>query len=96
MLSSFADKTYRVFLFICSFSHRINTSEFKLVDYLSEKFVVQVACGQQHTVCRVVDRENSFREEPTVGTEEGADVYIWGNGTLGQLGLGRPPLCYSL
>ena len=58
------------------------------MDYLSEQFVVQVACGQQHTVCRVVDRENSFREEPMVGSEDGADVYIWGNGTLGQLGLG--------
>lgn len=36
-------------------SHRINTSEFKHVKYLSNKRVLQVVCGQQHTICRATD-----------------------------------------
>jgi hypothetical protein len=67
--------------------HRINTSVFKLVDFLTTKFVVQVACGQQHTLCRAVDR--SMKDSSvTVGGNTQCDVYGWGNGMLGQLGLG--------
>eukprot|EP01031_Cornospumella_fuschlensis_P027499 gene27499-33210_t len=66
--------------------HRINTSLFKEVDFLANKMVVQVVCGQQHSVCRAVDR---LIEGVEVGSKLGADVYIWGNGVLGQLGLGR-------
>ena len=38
-------------------SHRINTSEFKHVKYLSNKRVLQVVCGQQHTICRATDSD---------------------------------------
>jgi alpha-tubulin suppressor-like RCC1 family protein len=89
--------------------HRISTSQFKFVDYLTGKFVLQVSCGQQHTVCRAVDRATSLpvsvygpptqvprtsnKHSPNVqlyvGSVMGADVYTWGNGMLGQLGLGR-------
>lgn len=70
-----------------SFSHRINTSVFKPVDFLSNKFVLQVVCGQQHTLCRAVDR-SVMDTSVIVGSGTGADVYVWGNGMLGQLGLG--------
>lgn len=84
------------------FRHRINTSEFKHVDFLANKFVVQVVCGQQHTLCRVVDRPGSNNSGSSssssaasvdlstvfVGSGVGADAYVWGNGILGQLGIG--------
>ena len=56
---------------------------------MNDKFVVQVACGQQHSVCRAVDRTGADVQTPLVGSDVGADVYVWGNGTLGQLGLGE-------
>lgn len=58
---------------------------------MSGKFVLQVACGQQHSVCRAVERDNPAANADgaqLVGSDAGADVYVWGNGTLGQLGLG--------
>lgn len=88
-----SNRTYNTICFFRRVRHRINTSEFKLVDYISNKFVLQVTCGQQHTVCRAVERDgpavNAEAQHPLVGSEAGADVYVWGNGTLGQLGLGR-------
>lgn len=76
---------------MCVFRHRINTSEFRQLDFLSNKFVVQVACGQQHAICRAVDRAAAEQsaEAVLVGSNCGADAYVWGNGTLGQLGLGE-------
>ena len=38
-------------------SHRISASEFQWIDFLREQFVVQVECGQQHTLCRAVSRQ---------------------------------------
>ena len=67
--------------------HRISTAEFKRIDFLERKFVVQVVCGNQHSVCRAIDRISS--DGVTVGSGVGSDVYVWGNGMLGQLGLGR-------
>jgi hypothetical protein len=71
--------------------HRISTSEFKCIDFLEGKFVLQVACGQQHTIARVVDRNsNHFSSTDLyVGSRIGGNAFIWGNGMLGQLGLGR-------
>lgn len=66
--------------------HRISTSNFKTVDYLEGKFVVQIVCGQQHSMCRAIDR--SCSGGISVGDSVGCPVYIWGNGVLGQLGLG--------
>eukprot|EP01039_Chlorochromonas_danica_P009869 gene9869-10915_t len=68
--------------------HRINTSAFKSVDLLSNKFVLQIACGQQHSMCRAIDR-SEIDESVHAGSSFGGDVYVWGNGMLGQLGLGR-------
>jgi len=72
--------------------HRINSSEFKWVDFLASKFVLQVSCGQQHTICRAVDRSLQTTPVPSVdiypGSSTGANVYTWGNNMLGQLGLG--------
>lgn len=67
--------------------HRISTNVFKPVDYMAGKFVVQVACGQQHTICRAIDRRQS--SDVRVGNHYiGCSVYVCGNGILGQLGLG--------
>ncbi len=61
---------------------------FKLVEQLSTKTVLQIACGQQHSICRV-------RPGPSAATSTGigaagdGDVYTFGNGVLGQLGHGR-------
>lgn len=73
--------------------HRINTSLFKEVDFLANKLVVQVACGQQHSLCRAVER---LVDGVEVGDKTGADVYIWGNGVLGQLGLGKCDSTHSM
>jgi hypothetical protein len=79
--------------------HRINTSEFKPLDFLANKFVIQVACGQQHSICRAVERSHVQEAlaqggaEVGVGSDCGADAYVWGNGTLGQLGLGTLRRC---
>lgn len=69
--------------------HRISTADFKFVDTLSDLFVLQVECGQQHTICRAVDRELARQQNIQVGDKVGGDAYVWGNGVLGQLGLGR-------
>lgn len=78
--------------------HRISTSEFKPVDYLENKFVLQVSCGQQHTLARVIDRNlaldltnysPSSYASNSMGTRIAGDVFVWGNGILGQLGIGR-------
>lgn len=58
--------------------HRISTSQFKKVDYLERKFVTKVVCGAQHTMCIAT----AFPHDVNA-------VYVWGNGMLGQLGLGR-------
>lgn len=52
---------------------------------------MQVACGQQHSICRAVPRDAPLLQdgEVGVGSDCGADAYVWGNGTLGQLGLGK-------
>lgn len=81
--------------------HRISSSEFKVVDYMQGKVVLQVECGQQHSMCRAIDRVHDSRAraktanntkssstDPRVGEDVGASVFIWGNGMLGQLGLG--------
>lgn len=69
--------------------HRISTANFTLVEKLENKFVIQIACGQQHNLCRCIDREKAAKEGILVGSDVGADVYTWGNGILGQLGMGR-------
>lgn len=69
--------------------HRISTAEFKPVESLLDLFVVQVECGQQHTICRAVNRDFAIQKNIIVGDKVGADAFIWGNGVLGQLGLGR-------
>lgn len=71
--------------------HRISTSEFKPIDYMEGKFVLQVVCGQQHTLCRAIDRSTAGGlSVSTVASMNRipASVYVWGNGMLGQLGLG--------
>ncbi len=85
-------------------------SDFKHVDVLESKFVVQVVCGQQHTLCRAVDLPSSADSSSSsgsgeaavdmskvfVGSEIGADAYVWGNGVLGQLGIGEAQIIMSL
>lgn len=80
--------TITVFLIPLLDSHRINTSAFKHVDVLKNKFVLQVSCGQQHNICRAVDR-SLMDDSVFIGSKVGADAFVWGNGILGQLGLGR-------
>jgi hypothetical protein len=71
--------------------HRISTSEFKPIDYMEGKFVLQVVCGQQHTMCRAIDRSTSGGLSVSTMASMNkipSSVYVWGNGMLGQLGLG--------
>jgi hypothetical protein len=71
--------------------HRISTSEFKPIDYMEGKFVLQVVCGQQHTMCRAIDRSTSGGLSVSTNSALNripSSVYVWGNGMLGQLGLG--------
>ena len=68
--------------------HRISSSDFKVVDYMQGKVVLQVECGQQHSMCRAVDRVHDRISLESIDTRTGASVYVWGNGMLGQLGLG--------
>lgn len=69
--------------------HRISTAEFTLIDKLDNKFVIQITCGQQHNLCRCIDRDSAMKHDVRVGSDVGADVFAWGNGVLGQLGMGR-------
>lgn len=74
--------------------HRISTSLFKPVDYLEGKMVLKVACGHQHTLCIAIDRSAAAALSISVVTtrmvlqDVGGVLYSWGNGVLGQLGLG--------
>lgn len=55
-------------------------------------------CGQQHTVCRAVDKKSSTQKKAfdygkddcskDLTDTKGANAYSFGNGTLGQLGIG--------
>lgn len=107
-----------IIIIIIFFRHRINTHDFKVIDFLANKIVLQVECGQQHNICRVIDRitikknnNNDNKDNtdnnttnsiatttsnddssslPSISSSSGGgDVYVWGNGILGQLGLGR-------
>lgn len=57
--------------------HRMNTSRFLPVTSLYNHTVLQVACGSQHNLARVI------RPDTTVPV-----VYVWGDASLGQLGIG--------
>ena len=64
--------------------HRIGTAEIKEVEALRDYFVSRVACGQQHTLCLA-----ALRSEHSIKPfDVGGDVYAWGQGMLGQLGIG--------
>ena len=64
--------------------HRIGTAEVKEVHSLRDFFVSRVACGQQHTLCIATPRS----EHVLNPFDDGGDVYAWGQGMLGQLGIG--------
>uniref|UniRef100_A0A7S2RRK5 BTB domain-containing protein n=1 Tax=Rhizochromulina marina TaxID=1034831 RepID=A0A7S2RRK5_9STRA len=57
--------------------HRMNSSSFQLVRALANKRCSKIVCGQQHNLALV-----SVAPDHEV-------VFTWGNGALGQLGLGR-------
>mmetsp|Transcript_20577 Transcript_20577/g.27113 ORF Transcript_20577/g.27113 Transcript_20577/m.27113 type:complete len:678 (+) Transcript_20577:889-2922(+) len=59
--------------------HRINSSNFLPIKHLDGRCVVQVTCGQHHTLARVLTPIHGDR----------AACYSWGSHALGQLGLGR-------
>jgi len=69
--------------------HRISTADFTYVKKLESYFVVQIVCGQQHSLCRAVSRDRATEERITTGSDVGTEVFAWGNGILGQLGMGR-------
>lgn len=52
---------------------------------MTNKIVLQVVCGQQHTICRATDNSlaSAHNKSPA-----GGNAYVWGNGILGQLGIG--------
>lgn len=74
--------------------HRISTSLFKPVDYLEGKMVLKVVCGHQHTLCIAIDRARAASCQVSHVCSKmslsnlGGVLYSWGNGVLGQLGLG--------
>lgn len=51
--------------------------------------MVQVACGQQHTLCRAIDRSMLDSSVNVGSVTTRCDVYAFGNHMLGQLGIGR-------
>ncbi|CAM9968407.1 unnamed protein product, partial [Sphacelaria rigidula] len=65
--------------------HRIHSGVFRQVIDMEGRFFLEVACGEQHNVARAVLRE-SFPSSS--GDDSKADLYVWGGGQLGQLGLG--------
>ena len=75
--------------------HRHNASAFARIDGpLRHRFVVQVACGGQHNLCRVLlSSSSSSQSSLPAGLAPHpllpCELFVWGNGSLGQLGLGR-------
>jgi hypothetical protein len=85
--------------------HRVNCAAFTKVAGLVGRTVVQVACGAQHNLARVVvsgsgsgnsgsgsGRSSGGGSSSGSGGSSGAarcEVFVWDNGALGQLGLGR-------
>jgi alpha-tubulin suppressor-like RCC1 family protein len=57
--------------------HRLNSPDSQPVAALAAHAVVAIACGAQHNLCRVR------------GGDGRCEAWVWGNGALGQLGLGR-------
>ena len=64
--------------------HRISTASFRLCTALAKHRVLQVACGQQHNIARVLEATSS-----ALGENGAAVLYVWGSHSLGQLGTGR-------
>ncbi|CAM9510715.1 unnamed protein product [Discosporangium mesarthrocarpum] len=58
----------------------MHTGKFRPVRGLDTVIVLEVSCGEQHNLARVLP-------------QEGSDVYVWGGGRLGQLGLGNRTEC---
>ncbi|CAN0401511.1 unnamed protein product, partial [Scytosiphon promiscuus] len=58
------------------------------------RFFVQVACGEQHNLARVLPRAKTNENKkpssfPSIGSlDQQAELFVWGGGRLGQLGLG--------
>ena len=71
--------------------HRINMSRFSYVSALEGVVVVQIACGQAHNCARTLGMRPShpFDTADVKQVASSSGVFVWGNGSLGQLGLGR-------
>lgn len=69
--------------------HRINCAQFTKVTGLTGRTTVQVACGAQHNIARVIVESESAQSSSSSKEEGQCELYVWGNGALGQLGLGR-------
>ncbi|KAG5191208.1 regulator of chromosome condensation 1/beta-lactamase-inhibitor protein II [Tribonema minus] len=78
---------------LAGLGHRMNMPSFQMVKALEPHRVMQVACGQQHVIARVAEGarhaaaaaagDSQHRSAPAATA-----LYGWGNGNLGQLGIG--------
>jgi hypothetical protein len=63
--------------------NRMNSGRFqKVVKNLQKRKVVEIACGQHHSIARVQSVEEGEGEREF-------DVFTWGSNSFGQLGLGQ-------
>ncbi|CAM9876355.1 unnamed protein product, partial [Laminaria digitata] len=62
--------------------HRIHSGSFREVVGMGGRFILEVACGEQHNLARALPSRKSL------SNDQQAELYVWGGGRLGQLGLG--------
>ncbi|CAM9542500.1 unnamed protein product [Pylaiella littoralis] len=74
-------------------AHRIRSGIFREVAGMAGRFFLEVACGEQHNLARVLPPSNKTKKVSSSSSSSGsidqqAELYVWGGGRLGQLGLG--------
>ncbi|CAM9444842.1 unnamed protein product, partial [Hapterophycus canaliculatus] len=75
-------------------AHRIHSGIFREVVGMRGRFFLEVACGEQHNLARVLpspDTNEDKKPSPFSSTnrlDQNAELFVWGGGRLGQLGLG--------
>lgn len=70
--------------------HRIHSGVFREVLGMRDRFICQVACGEQHNVARALAKGMS-----SSSADASAELYVWGGGQLGQLGLGAATVRFA-
>ncbi|CAM9515190.1 unnamed protein product [Ectocarpus sp. 6 AP-2014] len=77
-------------------AHRIHSGIFREVVGMAGRFFLEVACGEQHNLARVLPSSDNNKKPPSRSSssssssslDQQAELFVWGGGRLGQLGLG--------